>query len=256
MRTALLILLCALLGACARRPEPFDPFHLAGVDPRPGAAVPLDLPVRDEAGRVTTLRALAHGLPLVLAPVQHHCPNICGLTLDGLAGAVAGQGRRPGRDFVLVAFGIDPRETSADAGLSVHRLGHAGSEGVHAVVADAATVRAVAHALGYRYAWDRRMEQYAHVAAVAVLTPDGRLARWLYGVAPAPRDLGAALDQADRGPSASLGEQIRLICYHYVPLAGRYSDAIISGLRWAAAAFALGLAALVGFGLGRRRAAR
>jgi protein SCO1/2 len=257
MKAALLILACALLAACAaRRPEPFDPFHLAGVDPRPGAVVPLDLKVRDEAGRPTSLRRLAHGLPLVLAPVQHRCPNLCGLTLDGLAGAVAGQDLRPGRDFVLVAFGIDPRETSQDAALSVRRLARAGPSGVHAVVADPAATRAVTHALGYRYAWDRRMQQYAHIAAVAVLTPDGRLARWLYGVAPKSRDLGLALARAERGEPGGLGEQIRLICYHYAPLAGRYSGAILQVLRWAGAAFALALAAMIGLGLARRRRGR
>lgn len=244
-------------GAAHGRTEPFDPFHAAGVDPKPGAAIPLDARFEDESGRWVTLRELANGRSLVLAPVQHRCPNLCGLTLEGLRAAVTGQGYRPGQDFVLVAMSIDPRETLDAARLSEQRLAGGARElaGVHAVVGSQPEIAAVTQALGYRYAWDPQLGQYAHIAAVAVLTPGGRLARWLYGVAPKPQDLHLALTDAGRGRLGDLGDQIRLLCYHYDPSTGRYSSLIWSAVRWSAAATVAGLGALIGWGVlrGRRR---
>jgi protein SCO1/2 len=232
--------------ATAGAAPPFDPFHLAGVDQRPGARAPLEVRVTDEAGRSVSLAQLAKGRPVVLAPVQHRCPNICGFTLAGLAQAVRGQAQRPGRDFEIVAFGFDPRETPADAAVSARRLAAAlgGAAGVHAVVGDARADAAVLGALGYRYAWDPRLGQYAHVAAYAVLAPDGRLARWVYGIAPQPKDLEGALADA-RQRRSSFGEQLLLLCYHYAPLVGRYSPTVQTAVRIGGVATVLGLAGLV-----------
>ena len=222
--------LCA--GQVQARNEPFDPFGVAGIDPKPGAQVPLDGAFRDQAGRPVSLRQLARGKPLVIAPVQHHCPNICGLTLEGLRSAIGGQGYQPGRDFEAVALGIDPRERPADAQASEQHLADAAwAGGVEALVGPAPDIAQVTHALGYRYGWDSRTGQYGHIAAVAVLTPDGRLARWLYGVAPRPQDLHLALTDAGRGRLGGIGEQIRLLCYHYDPQTGRYSSLVMGVLR-------------------------
>jgi protein SCO1/2 len=247
-RPVLLVLaLLALAGPAAARTEPFDPFGAAGVDQHPGAAVPLDRRFQDETGRWVSLRALAGGRPLVLAPVQHRCPNLCALTLEGLKQAVDGQSYRPGDDFVLVALGIDPRETLEAARLSERRLaGRAGgASGIHALTGRAADIAAVTAALGYRYAWDPRIGQYAHIAAVAVLTPKGRLARWLFGLQPAPRDLHLALTDAGRGRIGGLAEQIRLLCYGYDPVTGRYSSLALGALRWGGLAMVILLAGLI-----------
>lgn len=234
----------ALAGAAQARVDPFDPFGVARVDQRPGAAIPLDAVFRDETGRPVTLRGLAEGKPLVIAPVQHHCPNICGLTLEGLSSAIGGQSYRPGRDFEVVALGIDPREQPADAMTSEQRLPKA--PGVHALVGDAASVAAVTRALGYRYAWDPRIGQYAHMAAVAVLTPKGRLSHWLYGVAPTPNDLHLALTDAGAGRLGGIVEQIRLLCYHFDPKAGRYDSTVMTMARWLGGLLTAGLLLMVG----------
>jgi protein SCO1/2 len=252
MRLALALLaVLSLAGAARARVEPFDPFGAAGVDQRPGAQVPLDAVFQDETGRPVTLRALAAGKPLVIAPVQHHCPNICGLTLEGLGAAIIGQSYRPGRDFEVVALGIDPRERPADAMTSERRLPR--SPGVHALVGDAASVAAVTRALGYRYAWDPRIGQYAHIAAVAVLTPKGRLSHWLYGVAPTSNDLHLALTDAGAGRLGGLVEQIRLLCYHFDPKAGRYDSTVMTAARWMGGLVTAGLLAMVGVLIWRSR---
>jgi protein SCO1/2 len=229
----LALFLAALLGCTPA--WAFDPFQQAGIDARPGAQVPLDLPFRDEAGAPVTLRALAQGKPILLAPVLHDCPNICGVTLAGLARAVHAQSLVPGRDFTIVAFGIDPREGPQTAAASLDKLHREfpalPAESIHGLTGTATDIAAVTGALGYRYAWDEAIGQYAHLAAVAVLTPDGRLAHWLYGLAPDPTDLKLALVEAGDGRIGGWGDQLLLLCYHYDPQTGTYGPVIWTALR-------------------------
>lgn len=227
MTRLLAILFLLLAGAPALA---FDPFKAAGIDQRPGAQVPLDLSFRNESGRAVSLRDLGAAKPVVLVPVQHRCPNICGVTLAGLAQAIRAQSYVPGRDFTIVAFGIDPKEGPDAARESLEKLREADpalpTNGIHAVTGRADDVDAVTRAIGYRYAWDDSIGQYAHVAAVAVLAPDGRLARWLYGLAPDPTDLRLALTEAGEGRLGTWGDQLLLLCYHYDPKTGQYGSLI------------------------------
>jgi len=259
MRSALALLVLMTLAGAARAAGPFDPFHLARIDGRPGAQVPLDLAFRDQAGDTVTLRSLAHGRPILLAPVQHRCPNICGATLEGLARAVNGQAARPGRELEIVAFGIDPREGVADAVVSARRLGAAlDGQPVHALTGPPSDIAAVTSAIGYHYAWDPRLGQYAHIAAVAVLTPDGRLSSWLYGIQPSPQALSAAVAAARRGDAGDRGQQLLLLCYHYIPIIGTYGTLALNALKIAGAACVLALFGFIANSLlrERRRSAR
>jgi protein SCO1/2 len=225
--TRAFVLLAAWL--CAIAAAPFDPFGVAGIDEHPGARVPISGTLTDADGAHRSLAALAGDRPLLIVPVLHDCPNLCGVTLDGLASAMRAGSVVGDRDATVVAFGIDPKESAGDARLALARLTvrHPELAGrIHATVADAATVRAVTDALGYRYAYDPRIGQYAHAAAVAVLTPDGRLSRWLYGLAPDPTALKAALAEARAGDTGGWTRQLILLCYHYDPATGRYSLAI------------------------------
>lgn len=234
---------------------PFDPFGEATIEERLGAAVPMQAPLRDQSGHAVTLAALASGKPLLLVPVLHNCPNICGVTLAGLAHAIDGQSRVVGRDFNVVAFGIDPKEGPADARANLQRLqDKAPIAPIAAVTGSASSVRAVTDAIGYRYAWDPRIGQYAHAAAIAVLTPDGRLSSWLYGIAPRPADLTRAVDVARRNDSGDLIDRLILLCYHFDPAIGRYSLLIGRVVRIAGLA-TVALLALLLFMLGRRRRA-
>ncbi|WEX10569.1 SCO family protein [Chelativorans sp. AA-79] len=227
------LILVALVFACSSA-FAFDPFNEAGIDQRPGAQVPLDGAFVDEAGKSVTLAELAGGKPMLLVPVLHNCPNICGVTLSGLAQAARAQPFEPGEDFIIVTFGIDPKEGPAEAQASLAELSQAFPEfggKAHAVTGRAEAIRAVTDALGYRYAWDDRIGQYAHVAATAVLTPDGKLARWLYGLAPEPTDLRLALTEAGEGQVGNWRDQLLLLCYHYDPETGRYGSLVWMLLR-------------------------
>lgn len=241
--------LCLGLAGPAFAAAPFDPFGAARIDERPGARIPLDGVLRDQSGSAVTLRQIGAGRVIVLTPVLHDCPNICGVTLAGIADAVTGQGRFvPGRDFVVAAFGIDPKESSEDARNDLMRLR---AQSRHSEVPLVATVgsprevHAVTDALGYRYAFDPRIGQYAHAAASAVLTPDGRLVRWLYGLTPQPDELAQAIADARIGRTGGLVRQLVLLCYHYDPRTGTYSLLIDRVVRYAGIAAVLLIAGLI-----------
>jgi protein SCO1/2 len=238
--------LALLLLLLSRPALAFDPVAQAGIDPPADARAPMALGFREADGSPITLARLAAGRPLVLVPVQHHCPNICGVTLAGVASAIAAQPLRAGRDFTVVAFGIDPKEGPADAQASLAALrGRVPAiAGIHALTGAAPDIAAVTAALGYRYAWDPAIGQFAHVAATAVLMPDGRLSRWLYGLAPDPLDLRLAVTEAGQGRIGGLGDRLLLLCYHYDPVTGRYAATIRTLLRAGGAAT---VALLAGF---------
>ena len=236
--------------------DPNDPFDAAAIEEHPGAQVPLGDQFRDAAGNSVSLRAIAGGKPLLITPVQHECPNICGVTLAGLADAIDGQDRfRPGRDFAAVAFGIDPREGPAQARDDLGRLAaqrrSAQSWQPVALTGPEAQIHKVTDALGYRYAWDDRIHQYAHLSGTAVLTPDGRLSSWLYGVSPTPAEVEAAIDQARAGGTGGVMQRLLLLCFHYDPLTGRYSLAITHVVRIAGILTIIAIGLL--FALLRRR---
>jgi protein SCO1/2 len=250
--------LALVLAMLAAHPAlAFDAQKEAGIDPRLGADVPIDLPFRDEHGTEVTLRALAHGKPMLLAPVVHNCPNLCGVTLAGLLAAVDKQDLVPGRDFSIVAFGIDPREQSQDAASSLDKLRQAYPplivNAVHGLTGPADSTAAVTQSLGYRYAWDEELQQYAHAAAVAVLDSDGRLSRWLYGVSPDPTDLKLALVDAGRHQIGTWTDQLLLLCFHYDAATGRYSSLIRTLLQAGSIVTIIMLAGWIGVALLRDR---
>jgi protein SCO1 len=236
----LLMIVIAVLRLSPALGASFDAFKVTGIDQRPGAAIPRDDPFIDENDHAVTLRQLGAGKPMLLVPVLHHCPNICGVTLSGLMEAIGGQKFRAPDDFAIITFGIDPTEGPKEAQQSLRdlrlRFPRLAANGIHALTGRADEIRRVTDALGYRYAWDPDIGQYAHDAAVAILTPDGHLSRWLYGLAPDPTDLRLALTQAGNGQTGALGDQILLLCYHYDPITGRYSPLINLALPIGAAA--------------------
>ncbi|HET9159497.1 MAG TPA: SCO family protein [Caulobacteraceae bacterium] len=226
----------------------FDPLQAAAIDGRLGGQVPMQAPLRDAAGQPVTLAALANGRPILLAPVQHRCKNLCGYTLNGLSDGL----RQAGLTKVtVVAFGIDPRETSADSAATQARL-----PALHAVTAGETQIQAVTRALGYRFAYDAQEDQFAHLSAVAVLTPDGRLSSWLYGLQPPAPVLKAAIGAASQGGLGAVGQRILLLCYHYDPVSGRYTSRIETALKVSAVGAVLLLGGFVGLSLLRERRTR
>ncbi|MBE7185718.1 MAG: SCO family protein [Methylobacterium mesophilicum] len=253
------LLLCLALAAPAYAVAPaFDPFAETGIDPQPNAAAPLERIFTDETGARVTLTEIARDKPILLVPVLHDCPNICGVTLQGMAQAIAAQNFRPGRDFTLIAFGIDPREKPESAARSLRDLGKAfpsllASGGMHALTGSEEDIRSVTNALGYRYAFNAEVGQYSHLAATAVLSREGRLARWLFGLSPEPVDLRLALTEAGEGLVGTIADKLLLLCYHYDPVTGRYGPLVWTMLRVGGSTVALVLGGFILTALVRER---
>jgi len=217
--------------------------------PHPGALLPLDATLVDEAGRPVPLASFFAGKPVVLVFEYLQCRTLCGLTLEKLVDALDGLPLEPGRDFQLVAMDIDPRDRPADAAAA--KAGHlaryrhdGGGSGFHFLTGTDAAVRRIADAAGFPYLYDPAVGQYIHPAGFVIAAPDGRIARYVFNVAPSAGDLGAALGEAAQGKTTALDPVTRLLLLCHlegVPL-GHYSVAIEAAL---AVANLAGLAALV-----------
>jgi protein SCO1/2 len=233
-----LVALALLLSVPAVADARFDPFAAAKIDPPPHAAVPPDAPFSDEKGRVVRLGDYFGARPIVLAPVYFECPNICGTTLTQLARAVDASGLKPGLDFTLVALSFDKEEGPAQAAQAAARIP---TRPIHLLTGTQPAIDTVTGALGFHYAWDKRLGQFAHASAVAVLMPDGRLSRWLYGLSYQPEDLRLAVVEAGHGVVGTIADRILLLCYHYDPVTGRYGGLVWTALRIGGAICILGL---------------
>jgi protein SCO1/2 len=227
-----LLLLCSMaLQTCAA--QAFDPFSSAAIDiARVGKPVALDVHLTDQQGRAVRLGDLLRGQPALLVPLYYRCPNVCGAALSTLFSQLANQPYRLGRDFQVIAFSFDPREDAGAAReelrkLSQHWPSLATEPGLHLLTGDAAASQALTRSLGFGYRLDEQLGQYAHSSAVAVVTGDGRLSRWLYGLGYQADDLRLALTEAGQGRLGALREQLLLLCYHYDPQSGTYSSRII-----------------------------
>ena len=223
----LALLMLAMAGARVRAAG-FDAFDEAAIEPKLGAQLPQAIIMVDEAGARAPLADYLGDKPVILAPVDFDCTNICGVTLAGLFDALAGVDLDPGA-FAVLAISIDPRETSADA--AAVRSGDLArfitadtADAIHFLVAeDKASTHRLMDAIGFHYAYDAETDQFAHPAAVAVVTASGRLARWLYGYPFEPSDLRLALVEAGEGTIGTLSDRLWLLCYGYDPKTGAYT---------------------------------
>lgn len=207
-----------------------------GYDQHVGDRVPAEVRFRDEAGRDVRLGDYLTGAPVILVPAYYECPMLCTLVLNGLTSALRALSFDAGREFTVVTFSINPRETSELAAakkaayLADYR--RPGAEaGWHFLTGDEAAITALTRAIGFRHAWDERTRQYAHASGIVVLTPDGRIARYFFGVEYPPRDLRLALVDASGGRVGSVVDQLLLFCFHWDPAAGRYGALAMGAVR-------------------------
>jgi protein SCO1/2 len=229
-----------------------------GFDQHIGRRLPLDTFVRDEAGRPVPLSAYFGGRPVILVFAYYSCPMLCSLVFNGLASAVGVLSLEPGRDFDVVTISFDPRDNAATAAAKkaayLERYRHAGAaEGSHFLTADPSSIEQLTKAAGFRYVWDAGTQQFAHPTGIIVVTPDGRLARYLFGIDYGPRDLRLALVEASAGRVGTAVDSLLLYCYHYDPMTGRYGFLVMRALRVAGVATVLALTAFIGLLIRRDR---
>lgn len=211
-----------------------------GIDQKLNAQLPLDLEFTDATGAPVKLARLFGPRPVVLALVYYGCPMLCTQVLNGLAGSLQGMSYSVGREYDVVVVSFDPAETPAMAAdrkkQFVRRFISTPLEGnIHFLTGRESSVKALTDAVGFKFAWDTPTSQFAHPAAITVLTPGGRVSRYLYGVEFAPKDLKLAIVESSEGKIGSLVEQAMLFCYHYDPETGRYGFAIMNIVRAAGA---------------------
>ncbi len=221
-----------------------------GIDQRLNEPLPLDLVFQDEDGRPVALRQFFTGKPVVLTLVYYECPMLCNLVLNGVLRAIRAVSFDAGRDYEIVTVSIDPREKPSLATLKKRRYasgyGRPGAgTGWHFLTGQEPAIRELARAAGFRYTYDAARGQFAHAAGFMVATPEGRLARYFYGVEYSARDLRLALVEASAGRIGSPVDQILLYCFHYDPETGKYGPVILNIVRAAGLATLLTLGAFL-----------
>ncbi|MFN8443029.1 MAG: SCO family protein [Caldilineaceae bacterium] len=245
--TRLLVLLCGLFATllAAKKADAHDT-HAAsrqvladlGFDQRLGAEVPQDLVFTDEAGQPVTIQQFLGNKPVILTLGYLHCPNLCSLVRSGMEKSLHEIQLDAGKDFEVLVVSIDPSETPTLA-TNVKRqvladYGRPGTEnGWHFLTGQHEMIDRLAAAVGFRYAYDAEQEEFAHASGLVVLTPQGKVARYLYGIEFPARDLRLALVEAADNKIGSPVDQLLLFCYHYNPSTGKYDLLIMSFLRLA-----------------------
>ncbi len=235
------------------------PLKAVGYDQRIGERVPVDSVWRDESGREVKLGDLLGQRPAVLVLAYYHCPMLCDLVLQGVETGLKPLSLDPGRDFDVIVASIDPAETPAQAAKKkreiLKRYARPGTEGGwHFLTGSRDGIARLAQTVGFRYVYDPARNQFAHAAGMVILTPEGRVSRYLLGVEFPARDIRLGLVESGHGKLGNVVDQVLLYCFHYDPTVGRYSAATLNILRISAVATVLALALLIVF-LRRRETA-
>ena len=203
--------------------------------------VPLDLPFKDEDGRDVKLSDYFGNKPVILSLVYYECPMLCTETLNGMVSAFKVLKFDAGKEFNVVTISFDARETPALAAQKkanyLRQYGRPGAEqGWHFLTGPQSSIDAVTKAVGFHYAWDQSTQQFAHATALMLLTPDGKIAQYYYGVEFSPRDLRFGIIEASQGKTGTVVDQVLLYCFHYDPRSGKYGAVITRVVQLAGAA--------------------
>ncbi|MCG8350568.1 MAG: SCO family protein [Chloroflexales bacterium] len=240
--TAIAVLRCCGLIVCcvlalawinpayAQESSP-DPLTDVGFDQRLDTQVPLGLQFVNEDGQSVELRQYFGTKPVILVLGYYECPMLCSIVRDGLVTSLKQVDFDVGKEFEVVYVSIDPQETPMIAAAQKTALlaeyNRPGAEdGWHLLVGNQESIEQLAHTVGFRYVYDEAIDQYAHPSGIVVLTPQGRVARYFYGIEYEPRDLRFGLMDASADKIGAPVDQLLLLCYHYDPATGQYSGII------------------------------
>ena len=203
-----------------------------GIEQRLNEQVPADLVFRDETGKTVKLGDYFGQKPLILSLVYYRCPMLCNEVLSGMEGAMKALPFDAGKEFDILTVSFDPKDTPETAAAKKaevlkHYKRATAAQGWHFLTGSQESIDALTNAVGFKYHYDAPTDQFAHATGIMVLTPQGKIAQYYYGVEFAPRDLRFGLEQASQNKIGSLVDQVLLYCFHYDPTTGKY-NAIIS----------------------------
>jgi protein SCO1/2 len=221
-----------------------------GIDQKLNQSIPLDLEFRDEHGKPVRLAEYFGQKPVILSMVYYNCPMLCTQVLNGLESSLKLIPMDTGKQFNVVTVSIDPTErpvlAEAKQALYTGLYGRPDAAlGWHFLTGDEQQIRQLANALGFRYAYDPDSKQFAHASAIMLLTPQGKISRYFYGIQFPSRDLRLGLVEASEGKIGTPVDQVLLFCYHYDPSTGKYGLLISRLIQTAGAVTVLAIAALI-----------
>jgi len=203
-----------------------------------GGALPRDATFRDTEGRAVRLGDFFDGRrPTLFVFAYHTCPMLCSLVLDAAVKSLNDVTWTVGEQFDVVSVSIDPKDTPESATkkraqvVDSYARAHGSTKGWHFLTGEESQIRKVTDAIGFKYQYDPRQKQYAHPAAIYLLSPEGHVARYLYGISYDPGDIRLGLLEASEGRSVTTTERILLYCYHYDPQGKRYSLVAMNVMR-------------------------
>jgi protein SCO1/2 len=220
------------------------------IDQRLNEQIPLDLVFSDETGRPVKLGQYFGSKAVILALVYYECPMLCNEILNGLLSSIKAISFNLGEHYSIVTVSFNPNErpelAAAKKANYIERYGrNRPAEGWHFLTGDQSSIEALTNAVGFHYAYDPQTKQYAHASAIMILTPQGRLSRYFYGIEYAPKDLRLGLVEASEGKIGSPVDQLLLYCFHYDPVTGKYSAVVMNIVRLSGIATVLGILVLI-----------
>ncbi len=201
------------------------------------------------------------GRPVALLLVYYGCPSLCGYFLNGATDSFKKLDWTPGEKYEIVTISFDPRETPELAKekkanlMKVYGRGEVAASHWHFLTGDEKNIAAVTGQVGFKYRYEKETDQYAHVSAITVLTPEGHVSRYLYGIEFKIFDLKMALNEASKGKVGGLVDKLLLFCYHFDPVTKKYALYAMNVMRWGGAATVLAIGAFLWFGIRRGRRA-
>lgn len=224
-----------------------------GIEQKLNGQLPLDAEFKNEDGKIVKLgEFFGKGRPVILALVYYECPMLCSEVLNGLTGSLKGISFDAGKEFDVVAISFDARENDKPdlaknkKASYLARYERKGAEnGWHFLTGTQSEIDKVTQAVGFTYQFDEATNQFAHAGGVTLITPDGRISRYFYGIDYAPKDLKFGLMDSAEGKIGNLAEQLYLYCFHYDPSTGKYGLTIMKVLRLMAIATVLGLGGML-----------
>ena len=230
-----------------------------GIDQHLNQQIPLELEFRDETGTPARLGQYFGNKPVILTMVYYTCPMLCGEVQSGLTSALQILKFDVGKEFDVISVSINPEEGPLDATakkkqfLARYRRDGA-DQGWHFLTGQKQQIDALAKSVGFRYNYDPVTKQYAHATAVMVITPEGKIAQYFYGIEYAPKDMRLALVQASQNKIGNVADAVLLYCFHYDPNTGRYSAAVLNLVRLAGVltVFTVGAFLMISFRRERR----
>ena len=221
-----------------------------GIDQRLNEPVPMDATFKDEQGREVRLGQFFKGKPVVLSLVYYSCPMLCNQVMNGMLSSFRQITFNAGEQFEVITVSFDSKETPALAAKKKETYIKAynrasGDAGWHFLTGDEANIKRLTEAVGFRYLWDEQTKQFAHASGIMIVTPEGKLAHYFYGIDYPPRDLRLALVEASENKIGTPVDTLMLYCYHYDPSTGKYGVVIMNVIRVAGIATIISIVGLL-----------